>query len=51
MSEDVSLDAISFVPLREVVFVGFAVYQVITTDEDFTCHYNYKIGEKQYPNL
>lgn len=48
MSDEMSYDAISFVPSKDVTFVGFSVYPVFApSKEDFTCHWRYKIGDKQ----
>ncbi len=47
MADEMSYDAISFIPTRDVSFVGFSVYPVMApTKDDFTCHWRYKIGDK-----
>lgn len=45
MADEMSYDAISFIPTRDVSFVGFSVYPVWSSKEDFTCHWKYKIGD------
>jgi len=47
MADEMSYDAISFVPTRDISFVGFSVYPVMTENKkpDFTCHWRYKIGD------
>jgi len=48
MADEMSYDAISFVPSRDVTFLGFSVYPVMSnTKDDFTCHWRYKIGDQQ----
>ena len=47
MADEMSYEAISFVPTRDVTFVGFSVYPVMSSKEDFTCHWRYKIGDQQ----
>ena len=45
ISEDHCMDAISFIPTKDITFVGFSVYPVISSQEDFTVHYTFMIGD------
>lgn len=47
--DDEGLDAITFIPTKDISFVGFAIYAVWNTKDDFTCHWSMKIGDKQHP--
>lgn len=49
MAEEESYDAIAFIPQKDIVFVGFSVYAVGSSRDDFTCHWSCKIGERQNP--
>lgn len=40
LSDDVGLDAIAFVPQKDVTFLGFSVYPVVSSQDDFTVHYS-----------
>lgn len=51
ISDDESFDAITFVPNRDIVFVGFSVYHVASTDVDFRCIYKYKVGTERSQEL
>lgn len=44
LSDDEGYDAISYVPKRDILWAGFSVYHVASTDIDFKCLYKYKIG-------
>ena len=44
ISDDEAFDAISYVPTKDILFAGFSVYHVGSTDIDFRCIYRYKIG-------
>lgn len=46
ISEDEGVDAITFVPKKDILFVGFSVYHVVSTDVDYKCFYKYKIGSE-----
>ena len=43
------LDAITFIAEKDVMFLGFAVYAVYSTKDDFKCLYNMKVAGKMYP--
>lgn len=47
ISDDEALDAICFIPTKDISFVGFSVYAVGSSKDDFTCHWRCKIGDKQ----
>lgn len=49
LSDDENLDAITFIPTKDISFVGFSVYAVGSSKDDFTCHWRLKIGDKQQP--
>lgn len=49
ISEDEGCDAITFIPLKEISFVGFSVYSVQSSKDDFTCLWSIRIGETQMP--
>jgi hypothetical protein len=46
------MDAITFIPTKDIQFVGFSVYaigQPMADDsmfDEFTCHWKVKIGDK-----
>lgn len=44
--DEEAFDAISFVPKRDILFAGFSVYHVASTDIDFKVIYRYKIGSE-----
>lgn len=46
ISDEEAFDAISFVPKKDILFAGFSVYQVASTDIDFKVIYKYKIGSE-----
>lgn len=45
ISDDESFDAISFIPKKDILFAGFSVYQVASSEIDFRVLYKYKIGK------
>lgn len=49
--DEEAFDAISFIPKRDILFVGFSVYHVASTDVDFKCIYKYKIGTEASQEL
>ena len=51
MSDEEAFDAITFVPKKDILFAGFSVYPVYSTDVDFKCIYRYKIGTEQSNEL
>jgi hypothetical protein len=51
ISDDEAFDAIQFIPKRDVLFAGFSVYHVASTDIDFKVLYKYKIGKEASPEL
>lgn len=51
IADDENLDAVSFIPTRDITFVGFSIYAVYSTKDDFTCHWSLKIGDKQEPQI
>lgn len=46
ISDDEAFDAITFVPKKDMLFAGFSVYPVASTDVDFKCTFKYKIGSE-----
>jgi hypothetical protein len=46
ISDEEAFDAISFVPKKDILFAGFSVFHVASTDIDFKCIYKYKIGKE-----
>ena len=51
ISDDETFDAISFVPKKDILFAGFSVYHVASTDVDFKVIYKYKIGKQYSPEM
>ena len=45
-SDEEAFDAISFVPKKDILFAGFSVFHVASTDIDFKVIYKYKIGKE-----
>jgi hypothetical protein len=39
------------VPKKDILFAGFSVYHVASTDIDFKCTYKYKIGSESSQEL
>ena len=48
IADEESYDAISFIPNKDIKFVGFSVYHV-TQESEFKCMYKIKIGTETYP--
>jgi hypothetical protein len=46
ISDEEAYDAITYVPKKDILFTGFSVYKVASTDIDFKCIYRYKIGSE-----
>jgi hypothetical protein len=46
ISDEEAYDAISYVPKKDILFAGFSVYVVASTDIDFKVIYRYKIGNE-----
>jgi hypothetical protein len=46
ISDEEAFDAISYVPKKDILFAGFSVYHVASTDIDFKVIYKYKIGSE-----
>ena len=46
VSDEEAFDAISYVPKKDILFAGFSVYVVASTDVDFKVIYRYKIGSE-----
>jgi hypothetical protein len=46
ISDEEAFDAISFVPKKDILFAGFSVFHVASTDIDFKVIYKYKIGKE-----
>ena len=46
ISDDEAFDAISFVPKKDILFAGFSVFHVASSDIDFKVIYKYKIGSE-----
>jgi hypothetical protein len=46
ISDEEAFDAISYVPKKDILFAGFSVYPVASTDIDFKCIFKYKIGSE-----
>lgn len=44
ISDEEAFDAISYVPKNDILFAGFSVFHVASTDIDFKVIYKYKIG-------
>ncbi len=51
ISDEEAFDAITFVPKKDILFAGFSVYHVASTDIDFKCTYKYKIGSESSQEL
>jgi PHR domain len=51
ISDEEAFDAISFIPKKDILFAGFSVYHVASTDIDFKCTYKYKIGTEASSEL
>lgn len=49
ISDEEAFDAITFVPKKDILFTGFSVYIVASTDIDFKVIYRYKIGSESSP--
>jgi len=50
ISDEEGFDAVSFVPNKNIKFVGFSVYQVFSNvEQDFKCIYKIKIGTESFP--
>jgi hypothetical protein len=49
IADEEAYDAISFIPLKDIKFAGFSVYQVTTVTTDFKCLYKIKIGTDSWP--
>lgn len=49
--DEEAFDAISFVPKKDILFAGFSVYPVASTDIDFKVIYKYKIGGDASPEV
>jgi hypothetical protein len=49
--DEEAFDAISFVPKKDILFAGFSVYPVASTDIDFKVIYKYKIGSDSSPEV
>jgi hypothetical protein len=43
--DDEGFDAITFIPTKDISFVGFSVYSVQSSKDDFTCLWSLRIGE------
>jgi len=42
--DDEAFDAITYIPKKDILFAGFSVFHVASTDIDFKCIYRYKVG-------
>ena len=50
IADEEAYDAISFVPNKDIKFLGFSVYAVHTPEnQDFKCLYKLKIGSESWP--
>ena len=49
--DEEAFDAITYVPKKDILFAGFSVYHVASTDIDFKCIYKYKIGNESSQEL
>ena len=50
MSDQEDLDAISFIPTKDITFVGFTIYAVWNEKTPFTCHWKCKVGDRSLPS-
>ena len=50
MSDQEDLEAISFIPTKDITFVGFTIYAVWNEKTPFTCHWKCKVGDRSLPS-